>query len=254
MNHDTLEIGNGYRVNIFADEHSGNPLEDWDREPPLLVFALGNRGGADTFGDFPTIDELVALVPESLWKRGTRVDTLERLGITAEEFRFLDTDLTVPDRTVEILEERYQGANTWNELEEYADTLSTLCDLADIPHERGKRYGYCQGDIISGICIATPKWREKVGAPEGCISQCENTLDTYGWWAFGDTYGFEVVTPEGETLPGCWGFCGPDHDASGLLDEAKASTKHHREEAQRQRRQRANVALFGKTSRTPVAV
>lgn len=55
----------------------------------------------------------------------------------------------------------------------------------------------------------------------------EGEVETYDQYLTGNVYGFEIIDMEHEGLDSCWGYFGYDHEASGLLDEARSNIDWH---------------------------
>jgi hypothetical protein len=46
-------------------------------------------------------------------------------------------------------------------------------------------------------------------------------VEVYDQYLRNDTYGFQIINPDGEETDSCWGFYGSDNKKSGLLEAAK---------------------------------
>jgi hypothetical protein len=97
--------------------------------------------------------------------------------------------------------------------------------------------GYSQGDASWVFICWTPEFEEVTGLSYNKVteSDMESTFKLYGYWAWGDVYGFELIeqttcphcneTHEKE-IDSCWGFYGTDHFENGLVDHIR----HHFDE------------------------
>lgn len=59
-------------------------------------------------------------------------------------------------------------------------------------------------------------------------------VELYDNYLTGSVYGYQVVGPDGEELHSCWGYFGYDHEASGLLDEARSQVDYEIGQAREQ--------------------
>jgi hypothetical protein len=76
-----------------------------------------------------------------------------------------------------------------------------------------------------------PDWVKQTGIkPDDIDKALSSAADLFGAYMFGDVYGCEIVRVEvdadgevvGEdSVDSCWGFYGPDHEASGLAEYAR---------------------------------
>lgn len=112
-----------------------------------------------------------------------------------------------------------------------------FCQLFNIKHFNKTTRGYSQGDAMNVFICWTPEFEKLTGVSYkmAAESDMESTFKLYGYWAWGDVYGFKVINKTvcdhcGEThkkeLDSCWGFYGWDHFESGLAD----AVRHHFEE------------------------
>jgi len=204
----------GFDIEIMHDQTPMNPWTDTDGEPPIIV--LGDRDWIQCYG----IDLAVPELTRDQIK--AHIDDIKRETDTRSLMNLIE------EWAGHYLSNYTDAAEAINEaLYRYADNLSKsdrLEFLAAVYSWQGiaalctSRRGYCQGDYRELLIVATPEWAEQVGAPsETHAAQLEAAADLYGWWAFGDVYGYNIETDDGEHVGSVWGFYGPDHDKSGLL-------------------------------------
>jgi hypothetical protein len=240
--YETIEL-DGYTANIDLDTIPSNPFEEWDCEPPLLVFHESLKSY-----DAPSIGDLVALIPESHFARHNRVELIREFLPDLSLREFADGRVNYGDKVrdwfAEELEREYAEPcrhSGWSYASEYFDLLESLCKLAGVPCYNGQSNGYSQGHSALVLAFATPAWAEKVGAPpETHERQCKDAFDLYSAWAWGDVFGVSSIEdPEGEDIEGgsCWGFYGRDHKQSGLLEHARSTIAWHKEETEREERE-----------------
>ena len=133
---------------------------------------------------------------------------------------------------LEMLRDAYGNKpDGWSGASEWLDKAAEILNAHGVPAVSTQVNGYSQGDSTLCLAVATPEWVQLVGAPaESLKAQLESACELYGWWAYGDAYGYTVETDEGEeveSILGCWGFYGPDHAKSGLLENAQAEIDAH---------------------------
>ena len=81
---------------------------------------------------------------------------------------------------------------------------------------------------IGYIYISKEKIREEYGRKnmsaklvKQITSYLVGEVETYDHYLTGNVYGYTVENEESEEIDSCWGFYGYDHEASGLVEEAK---------------------------------
>lgn len=231
-------IHNGYRIRAVRDDHPANPFENEDGNWPISV-RLPDRHSSD-FKDYA--DDVSHAIRDPL-SRFTdaqlihwQVHIAKVLGTSVDNI--LETHLGQPGegvvkycRDAALLRD---ALTDWVEsgVESHAlfDVCVALYKLIDIPAYTKQVTGYCQGDWAEVLVVAPPEVVEKFGATEVKPEDLEGTANLYGWWAYGDVYGYVIEKPievdedgdvtEWEEIDSCWGYYGPDHDESGLAEAA----------------------------------
>jgi hypothetical protein len=230
---ETIEI-DGYKVVVALDDYPANPFEDWDCNPPLMVFNYRDRSFI-TYGDVPDIWDLVGMIPDEQFARGKRVNLIKNLNCSLKEFadyRFRYSE-SVRDAFGSLCSEQAPKPTRYSNAEDYFDMVKWLCKIANVPCYYGTYNGHCQGDYALVMAFATPQWAKEVGLRDGGGEEaCKSAYELYCSWAWGDVYGIvSIISPTGEEVrdSSVWGFYG-DHEKSGLLDDARAIIEWHKKE------------------------
>lgn len=214
-----------YTINVMHDETPLNPWADCDGEPPLLVYMpdygmgsveeLGGHG-IDSAGPFLTDD-----VVRKHWR-----EIFEYVGSGPVNFgglrAFAREESPGYGGLIDALRECMSEwiANTSGR--DKIDAIEAMYRWAGIPTYSRTVRGYVQGDWAYVLAVATPEWSETTGAPgETHENQLKGAVDLYEAWAFGNVYGYSVLSPDGNEVDSCWGFFSEDLEASGLLAAAR---------------------------------
>lgn len=219
---DTIEYRD-HKIEIHRDFDPMNPFEEWDCEPPILV---AYDGRLHSYGVDESLPHLDRIVVAAHWR-----DILREFNspngwpstwgglrqFARDELRYPYDSL---DRALaQALEDEYRDRNASDKLE----LLERVYGWLGITAVLGSTTGYCQGAYAEVLAVATPEWIEKVGAPADSLKrQCEYAIKLYGYWAWGDVYGY-VIDGDGDS---CWGFYGDDHEKSGLLEQARSAVDY----------------------------
>jgi hypothetical protein len=229
---ETIEI-DGYKVVVAKDDAALNPFEEFDCEPPTMVFCEG----LTNYGDVPDVSTIVGMMPAVRFSRGNRVRLIKELDCSLKEFAEyrMRYKTSVEETFAELcLQQAPPPDRSWKDAIAHFDMLEWLCHLAEIPFYFGQSNGYCQGHSALVMSFATPEWAKKVGAPkESLEAQCEGAFDLYTAWAWGDVYGISsIIAPDMTEVEDAsvWGFYGSDHEKSGLLDSARESIERHKKQ------------------------
>ena len=239
MKTDTLKLPHGYTVDIHIDEHSANPFEDWDCEPPIAVFCerkIENYKGGDL-----NLPVLLSHIPAEKWetREGKREVanalpwSLREIG---EAMRGYYGDQTFRDAVEELAGE--SAPCGWGDAGEYFDTMERVAHVAGVPCYNGQSNGYSQGGSALVFVAALPDWVGKVGAGGDLREQCRATFELWSAWAWGDVYGVATMyRPNGEEIKdgSCWGFYGGDHKKSGLMAHCESMVEYDRDNLRRER-------------------
>lgn len=248
-----------YAIHILQDTTPANPWSDWDGQPPLLVVS-----GRDTaeYGLDAKCPQFTEQAVRQYWREmlGHIVQNSE-VGVNGRRLWFTyDTTwrgLMAFARAEydthgyplwEVLADAFAEHVNGEHLTDRIELLAEVYEWLGMPAVTTSASGYCQGDYIEGLLVATPEWRKEVGNESCTDEQVRKSLrsdfDTYAAYAFGDVYGWVLTEhnpdhsphtwwggvavfqhdggakyPDGE-IDSCWGFYGSNHAKSGLKGAA----------------------------------
>lgn len=233
MNTEPIEVieYKGFNINIHPDYDAQCPHDKWDSEPPLA--AMYYEHGRPMYSNHGIVFDPCTLETEHVRKHWREM--VAELGYSAgwkglrhmaEDLGFVPSRETLPDFIADCVYDYVEGMTGEGLLEAIERTYfwaghQTL--LASVT-------GHTQTDYAELLLVASDEWLESSGVEE---SNVENALKEsarlFGQWSFGDVYGYTVTKTCKECgnphaisqVPGCWGFYGDDHKASGLLDMAQ---------------------------------
>lgn len=216
---DTIEYRD-HQIEIHRDFDPSNPFEDWDCEVPILVAYLDHaRYNLKSYGVDEHLPHLDRIVVAAHWRDilselNLRSDWQGLLSFARGDARYGRSGEPLDRLLAYEFEDHFNGLNVEGKLE----LLERVYGWLGITAVLGSTTGYCQGDYAEVLAVATPEWIEKVGAPADSLKrQCEYAIKLYGYWAWGDVYGY-IIDGDGDS---CWGFYGDDHEESGLLEQAQ---------------------------------
>ncbi len=252
--HDSEIVSYGaLTIKAVRDDSPQNPFEDWDCEPPLLVWY---DGSLTEYGD-GICEPLAALSDWHISRRWR--DIAAALDIKPETVEAEARDRAKGERMAdfrrdyfesalgEMRPSRYGGSGA-----DYLSALAKLWEIAGVVALDSCSRGYSQGDYADVLAVALPAWADKVGAPrESHARQLESAVKLYGAWAWGDVYGYVIEGPDGETLDSCWGYYGSDHDESGLAEAAESAADYIYSAARKRKGERLKELI---RNRVPVAL
>lgn len=231
MNTETIEY-KGLRIAIHTDDSPENPFTTWGSEPPLLTYSGTRYGSAEAYNGAPEDRADVAnLLPDSAWEKSERLKFyhahLADKYTLLELADYLREQGDIRSAYLEMLRDAYGNKpDGWSSASAWMDKAAEILNAHGIPAVSTRVNGYGQGDSTLCLAVATPEWAQLFGAPaDSLTAQLEGVCELYAWWAYGDVYGYSVETGDGEpvdSISGCWGFYGPDHAKSGLLEDAQA--------------------------------
>lgn len=225
----------GFVIRAVQDQSPENPFGAWDCEPPTLIYR-GRDGFDDYSGD--TVADPLAAMSDGIISRHWRAiakaldlkeeehdsqvkEAVADIRAGAAAYLSPPKTRTAPVRR-ELFEEALEDAKHGNG-SDYLETLAALWRISGAVAETWASNGYSQGDWAEGLSVATPEWAAKVGAPRSTHSdQCKYAGKLYGYWAWGDVYGF-IIGEDDDDGDSCWGFYGDDFRESGLEEAARGS-------------------------------
>lgn len=239
---------NGYRIKAERDEYPENPFTAWDCNWPISVRS-SDRGGKP-FTDYeekfagPSVREPLRFFNDDqlvhwqvhLAKMFGYAGVRELLDAREDDFDGGNSTEPLPAycTDAEALRRVF-----WAEMEDVADSdLFERCvemfALLDIAAYETQVTGYSQGDWAQVLVVAVPAAVKEFGCTEPPKpADLEYTAKLYGYWAWGDCYGYVIERPaevdeDGDVIEweqiddgSCWGYYGSDHEESGLADAAR---------------------------------
>lgn len=208
---DSVAEYRGITIRAVRDESPSNPFEDRDSEPPLAFYSDRSISGDSSIFD-PLGDASDAWISRN-WRKLAKAIGLDESahdkeareggGNLSDTRRELFNDHL--DRGIPNVSDRFEAiANVWT--------------LRGVEALTADSRGYSQGDWATLLIVATPEWAANVGAPrESHAKQLAYAAKLWGYWAWGDVYGYVIDLPDGDS---CWGFYGSDFTESGLEEAA----------------------------------
>lgn len=223
---DTLETVTykGFSIDIVSDVSPLNPFEEWDCLPCLLV--AGDRYATAYNDSNNYLNYLPELTREEI---KANINTIkEIMGFKSfRQFWCNGARGYFPhcSNFVEVINDFLQIEYNDKSDSERWSMLAEVLEIKGIQYYQTSVCGYVQGAYCDVIAIADNDYLERTGlSPNHRLTEgLEGACELYGFWAFGDVYGY--VIPEIEES--CWGFYGDDHNKSGLLEYAKNAIDCH---------------------------
>lgn len=257
------ETIDGYTVTIQQDDYAENPFEARGCEPPLLTYYGGRHGDFKSYNGPESLREIIDLIPWSFaeheqaypgtlfdgtriispdpspFERGRRVQTIKQyLNCSLKELAEVSGEYcyrSFRDLFSQVAADQYGSKpEGWRDAKQWFETAESLLTEAGIPCLYQKSRGHGQGDVTMCLVILTDEWFEMTGANRDNAKEiCQQTIDLYSAWAWGDVYGVSEITDPDENeieAASCWGFYGSDHEESGLLAHARSIIECHKKE------------------------
>lgn len=188
----------GYTIEIHQDAHAQNPWTEWDGEIPLIV----DCGGKTTdYSKGDMFDYIISAPTDNQIIRHQK----ELANIFDIDLEYL-SDLSKSEKVEEILDA----------ISDYGisdfDKLEGFCKIFKIP---------C---LNKGHLFFAPskQWFELTGCKKLTKDMMEGSADLWDAFSSGNVYGFDI-----DDIHSCWGYYGNDHEASGLLAEARSCIDYH---------------------------
>jgi len=254
----------GFRVRAVQDSDAGNPWDEWDGQPPLIVNS--GRSAYSESGDVPSpLEGLTDSWIAKHWRELCKV--FETNPEEAKERKEADGYFKIADAKRDLLDKwltdakpsRYSG-----NAGDYMTLLESLYTLRGWPCLNTCSQGHSQGDYADLLLIFSPAYAEVIGRKwprskadrAAIIESLKADAETWGAWAWGEVYGFVIEDSKGAALPGdcldsCWGFYGSDFDKSGLAEAAGESLSYIRKKRRRLRQAKVRELI---KARVPLAV
>ncbi len=209
----------------MRDEDAQNPFTAFDCEPPLAVYYDRSLTEYDDTGDI--LDPLRGL--SDSWINRRWQEAAQAIGIDVAAMVSDVADRAQGERVADVRRDYLETALSdaqpsryGGNAGDYFDSVAKLWNMRGVAAVASVTTGYCQGDYADVLAVALPAWAKKVGAPRASHkAQIDYAVKLYGYGAWGDCYGWEIVSPDGDELDSVWGYYGGDHEESGLADAAR---------------------------------
>jgi len=216
MENEKIDYRN-HTIVIHRDTCPSNPFDDWDCEPPIAVHGDSylKEYGIDLLPPSFTRDQIKANMDDilTLVECETLMHLISGYG-DRWQYRYVDSVELIND----CISMYFESLNTTDKINE----LPLAYSIAGVVALSGTVTGYSQRDWAEVLAVATPEYMARIGANITTPEQLQSTIDLYGYWAFGDVYGYTVETHDRQEIDlSCWGFYGDDHTRSGLIENAK---------------------------------
>jgi hypothetical protein len=228
------EVYKGYTIEIVNDRSPQNPFEAFDGEPPIAIYYDGGiHEYATKYGNANSVPrltqkqitkhsrEILDLLHYSDWKAF-------RLDRYNSSYGRYDRAEYVHDALNELVDNEYESKRL--------PLLETVWRMAGHPALYGETTGYSQSDWAYVLVVATPKFLEATGCTVKQLTAddyagLQASIDLYGYWAWGDVYGFVIKDAKGNELDdfgsSVWGFYGDYPGYGGSLEEARSFVDTH---------------------------
>lgn len=166
-----------------------------DAMPPVLY----RHGGFRVSNSLTPRDILDLMSEDDLVENRSAI--LDACDFTAGDLENLVEDSLHYGSLEDNLHDLVAGALSDSDTELAAALVSVL----GLPHCEVSETGFCQGDIIAGLCIATPdflraRYGDAIPDRETVQRHMEADFETIGAWAFGQSYRGEVFALPSELI------------------------------------------------------
>lgn len=269
----------GFRIRACYDDGPANPFEDWDGHWPMLV-CTADRGskivdydtklpGARISAPLERFTDAHLVHDQKAVAKILDANTHDLLHRINAERSYEEEVEEVPKwvTDADALRDWFNGA--WDDVSEGETFAKTeeLFDLLGIPCLHTTSTGCSQGDWAELLIAATPEAQQALRRQPKDMSDedwtkalakdVEAQADLYGYWAWGDVYGYVVdkrveqtcpecamsMSPDDDECPACeepvdpewddacdhnscWGYYGDDFVKSGLEEQARDAIDH----------------------------
>lgn len=220
----------GFTIKAMRDTDAQNPFTDWDCEPPLATYYDRSLTEYDDCGGM--LDPLSGLSDSWInrrWQEAAKAIGCDLAAMVADVAdrsqgeRVADVRRDYLETALSDAQPSRYGGNAGD----YFESVAALWAMRGVVAVTGYSTGYCQGHYADVLCVVTPAWAKKIGAPRASHKrQADYAIKLYGYWAWGDCYGWEIVSPDGDELDSVWGYYGGDHEESGLAETVREHVDH----------------------------
>lgn len=217
-------------LTIHHDDSAESPWDSWDCQAPIAY--LGGRGGIETRDSYDdsVLSPLAGVSPAWAARHRARLWAI-LADLSGSDAATLESDAQEENAAysgshwkpglsairLEMMRETLaeNRSDSWGAGIDFLEAVADIWKLRGIKAETFQRNGYSQGDVLRVLVVHTPAFLEAVGLgypdkrdAQAIAADMESDAETLGAWYFGDVYGFELETPDGDHLESCFGFYG----------------------------------------------
>ena len=214
-----------YRIRIVHDSNAMNPFEDWDCEYPL-IYESGRYNKDYSDGE---IDRYL-----SDYLSYNQIIFHQKKILSLIDDEYLNQDVLAAEDKDDKVNIIADALHTY--INENIENKVNFCEAFNIKHYSSTSKGYSQGDWADVLIVPTQENANKLGYKIEDVTedQLHATFELFGYWAWGDVFGFiieqkreftkiyangdETEDEEWDEVDSCWGFFGDDPEKSGMLD------------------------------------
>lgn len=202
---ETWPTGQGHKVQVFYDHDAINPMEDGDYMMPCATFSLG--GDYKVYDGFKGVKELILELPLRWFGPKNAVKVAAACGVDDDGIKELSTLKLSSDRQEFLADYCGDEPRHWTDAQAYFDALTWLCKQHKMPSYHHVQHGSSQGESVQVFAMATWPWMRDMGvSPKQCLPQAEAA--TTADYMLGESYRFELLNAEGETVDSCGTYYG----------------------------------------------
>ncbi len=193
-----------YTLKVFYDSVVSSPFEEWDGLAPLMY----ESGRYNDITDYSE-GEIRQFLYDYLSDNQIIYHQKKIIDMCTDEhnYKYVVDDMTDLDKEEKI--EYLRDDLIWNLLSDI-EGMVKFCHEFNIKHYNNVSKGYSQGDWANVLIVPTEKYAKKIEIDLKNISEnrLEENFKLFGYWAWGDVYGFRIEDENGEVLDNCGGFFG----------------------------------------------
>jgi hypothetical protein len=195
----TVELDNGYKINIYPDDSPFDPREDGSITHMICFHNRYNLGDKHDFYNPDAVEDYIAEV-NAIW---LPLYLYDHSGISMSTNKNYPFNCPWDSGQVGVI-------------------YITLDDIrAEMARPKPLKKGQKNPDLAP-IKHITKADRERV------IQMLESEVSVYNSYLTGDVYGWEVIDPDGEFIDSCWGYYGYK-EIDYMIQEAQKSVDYDAE-------------------------
>lgn len=220
----------GLTIEIHRDDSPENPFTAWDCQPPILIDydrSLHGYAGGDDLHGLPFLLMADWQISRHWRKIAEALDVADTHDKDAREHA-AHYNIRLAAARRDLFGDALDDLRRYGSRTDYMDALAELLTLAGIVTLRTSSTGYCQGDYADLLLAYTPDHAKACGdtlTDAEKLASLEADAQLYGYWAWGDVYGYVISDDEDDHIDSCWGFYGESDDEC-LIGEAKAAADY----------------------------